>query len=137
MADSDGLMEQLTRFLGSEEGMKQLQSAAQMLGLAPSSSAAVPEQKSGGPETLLTALSGMGGQGTGVSAGNGTGMDPQTVMKLTRVLQTVRQETPASTLLKALRPLLREERRGKVDEAIRMMQLFSLLPLLREAGGGL
>ena len=36
--------------------------------------------------------------------------------------------------LLALKPLLREENRPKIDSALRLMKLFSLLPVLRESG---
>ena len=37
-------------------------------------------------------------------------------------------------LLMALKPLLREENRGKVDTAMRLLKLIELLPLLKESG---
>ena len=39
-----------------------------------------------------------------------------------------------TALLKALKPLLSESRRKKADEAIKILRLVSLLPLLRESG---
>ena len=115
----DGLMEQLTGFLGSEEGIRQLRNAARMLGLQGEH----PEEPHASPATQATsALPGM------------EGMDPQMMLKMAKMLQAARQETPSSAFLRALKPLLREERRGRVDEAIRMVQLFSLLPLLKEMG---
>ena len=56
------------------------------------------------------------------------------LFRIAQMMQAANQETPASRLLRALQPLLREERRGRVDDAIRMMQLFSLLPLLQNGG---
>lgn len=128
----DGLMEQLTGFLSSEDGMKQLQSAARMLGLN------VPPQEQ--KQRIGQGNSSGSDRSDGSSALSGPtggildGMDPQVMMKMVRLMQAARQETPSSAFLRALRPLLREERRGRVDDAIRMMQLFSILPLLREMG---
>ena len=34
----------------------------------------------------------------------------------------------------ALRPLLSEKRRHRADEALKMMQLFEILPLLKDSG---
>ena len=39
-----------------------------------------------------------------------------------------------TALLKALRPLLSEQRQKKTDEAIKILRLMSLLPLLRDSG---
>ena len=39
-----------------------------------------------------------------------------------------------SALLRALRPLLSHARQKKVDEAIRILQMLRLLPLLKESG---
>lgn len=156
MAEGDQLMEQLSNFLNSSEGMAQLQSAAQMLGLGPQSGSP-PGQggpagqsasgmtshpaPAGGGMDLGAMLSSLkmpaqgGGQSTPAVGDGGPGMDPQAVFKVMKLMQAANRETPSSGLLRALKPLLREERRGRVDEAIRMMQLFSLLPLLKEGMG--
>jgi hypothetical protein len=39
-------------------------------------------------------------------------------------------------LIEALKPLLSEKRRAKADEAMRMMKLFELLPMLTDIMGG-
>ena len=36
--------------------------------------------------------------------------------------------------MEELKPLLREENRGKVDTAMRLLKLIELLPLLKESG---
>lgn len=118
----DGLMEQLSSFLGSEEGIRQLQNAARMLGLG------APEQRTPDPSAGLQGLTGQPGL-PGID-----GMDPQMMVKMVQLMQAARQETPSSAFLRALKPLLKEERRGRVDDAIRMMQLFSILPMLKEMG---
>jgi len=115
----DGLMEQLTGFLTSEDGMRQLQNAARMLGIGDR------QEHNQSPPAFS--------HGTGQNDPFG-GADPQLMMKMVRLMQNVRQETPSSAFLRALKPLLREERQNRVDDAIRMLQLFSVLPLLREMG---
>lgn len=150
MAEGDQLMEQLSNFLNSSEGMAQLQNAAQMLGLGAQNPAAAGQGDSGGKPALANGggmdlgamLSAMakpaqgGAQApSGLSEGGGMEIDPQMLLKMMKLMQTANRETPSSGLLRALKPLLREERRGKVDEAIRMVQLFSLLPLLKEGLG--
>lgn len=143
MAETDRLLEQLTGFLSSPEGMAQLQSAAQMLGLggqqagAPTPPQPVnppPIQTAGPPSGQSDLTSALAAFSGGQQAKLPGGMDPQMLFRIAQMMQAASQETPASRLLRALQPLLREERRSKVDDAIRMMQLFSLLPLLRSGG---
>ena len=55
-------------------------------------------------------------------------------MQLRSLFQQIQTETPATALLRALRPLLKEERRHKVDEAVRILHLINLLPLLQQSG---
>lgn len=58
----------------------------------------------------------------------------QTVTRLMPLLSSVWQEDDNTRLLRALRPLLAPQRQKKVDEALRLMQLMRLLPLLRQKG---
>lgn len=55
----------------------------------------------------------------------------QTIMKIAPLLSTFRQEDDNTRLLRALRPMLCEERQKKLDEAIKLLQLMRLLPLLK------
>ena len=140
MAETDGLLEQLTGFLSSPEGMAQLQSAAQMLGLgqqgaaAPQQPASPPPVQQAAPPALGELPAALAALGGGQTANPFGGMDPRMLFRIAQMMQAANQETPASRLLRALQPLLREERRSRVDDAIRMMQLFSLLPLLQNGG---
>ena len=58
----------------------------------------------------------------------------QLVTRLGPMLSAARQEDDRIRLLKALRPLLGEERQKKLDESIRILQLMRMLPMLRETG---
>ena len=58
----------------------------------------------------------------------------QTVMKLAPLLASVRQEDDTTRFLRALRPLLGEKRRKKLDESIHMVQLMKILPLRKGQG---
>lgn len=53
------------------------------------------------------------------------------VMRLAPLLQSVSQEDDSTRLLKALRPFLHEDRRAKLDEAVKMLGLMRLLPALK------
>ena len=60
------------------------------------------------------------------------GIDFDTVTKIASVMSRLSSmpKDPACELLTALKPMLSPERRHKADEAIKMMQILSLLPLL-------
>lgn len=160
----DDLTSTLQNILGSEEGMKQLQDLAQMLGIGSSSTSPVQDAgKEGQGPDLNGLLENIGlGQGTAPSSEGGTndkGPDfnelfkgltsgeqggkqdaapplftAADIMRLQQLMQAVKQDNPNTVLLKSLKPLLKEERRHKVDQAVRIMKLLSLLPLLRESG---
>ena len=123
-------MEDLTakvqEILGSEEGMKQLQEMAKMLGLSGGEEPA-PQPDLG---AILSGLT--GGQQAG--PGGEPSISPAGLAKLGNLLQSAKQDTPGAALLRALRPLLRENRQKRVDEALRIMRLLSLWPVLQQSG---
>jgi len=97
---------------------------------------------SGGPndQGLLEAASGIGellGGSDGENASADTdedeaGIDMGMLLKLTKVIGDLGATDKNVELLKALRPYFEDERRKKVDEAIKIIKLLKLLPLLRE-----
>ena len=50
------------------------------------------------------------------------------------LLGSLREETPGTQLLRALRPLLSPARQERLDQAIRLLQLTRVLPLLKSSG---
>ena len=62
--------------------------------------------------------------------------DLASIGKITTLLSALNGEKtdPRSDLLLALRPMLKEERRHRVDQAAQMLKLIALLPKLRELG---
>jgi hypothetical protein len=65
------------------------------------------------------------------------GFSPELLSMMTRLtpmLQNMRRETPDTRLLQALRPLLSPPRQKRLDDAMKLMQLMTLLPLLRNTG---
>ncbi len=68
------------------------------------------------------------------SGGLFSGIDLGSVAKLAGLLSSAGSTSNDERLLLALKPLLREENRSKVDTALRMLKLISLLPLLKESG---
>lgn len=53
------------------------------------------------------------------------------IMKVAPLISSLQQETDSTRLLRALRPMISPSRQKKLDEAIRMMQLMRILPLLK------
>lgn len=62
------------------------------------------------------------------------GFDFETVTKIASIISKLSSQPkdPGCELLTALKPMLSPERRHKADEAIKMIQLMSLLPLLKD-----
>ena len=58
----------------------------------------------------------------------------QTIMRMAPLLSSLRQEDNSTRLLHALRPMLGPERQKKLDEAIKLLQLMRMLPLLKGSG---
>lgn len=63
-----------------------------------------------------------------------SGLDPEMLIKMLALFETLNQPDDNERFLLALKPLLREENRAKIDSAIRLMKLFSLLPLIKDSG---
>ncbi len=62
------------------------------------------------------------------------GIDIATLIKIQRALSTVDNDDKNIQLLRALRPHLTRQREGRIDEAMRIMQLIHILPMLKESG---
>ncbi|MBR3816895.1 MAG: hypothetical protein IKJ27_09240 [Clostridia bacterium] len=62
--------------------------------------------------------------------------DMETVMKMASVLSRLNSqpEDPGCRLLRDLKPMLSPARRPRVDKAIQMLRIVSLMPLIRELG---
>lgn len=70
----------------------------------------------------------------GAEGGASADIDPELLIKLLGIVSAMGGDDANTALLNALRPLLREENRPKLDRAARLMKLMSLIPLLRDAG---
>ena len=56
------------------------------------------------------------------------------MVKLMPLMANMNKETQSKQLLRALRPMLSERRKKKLDEAARIMQLIQILPELKKSG---
>ena len=68
------------------------------------------------------------------SGGLFSGLDPEMLIRMLSLFEALNQPDDNERFLLALKPLLREENRAKVDSAIRLMKLFTVLPLIKDSG---
>lgn len=149
----DDLTGKLNEILQNPQAMEQVSALAGMLGLgadsketsepAPAPATPAPAQNPLGALGNLKNLGSLGNLGglgalgnllggNGTSGGNGELL--QSVTKILPILNRFQQEDDNTRFLRALRPLLGDERRKKLDESIRIMQMLRLLPLLKNEG---
>lgn len=72
-----------------------------------------------------------GGEQGGGLFGN---LDPSMLLSMMSLFESMNKPDDNERLLLALKPLLREENRDKIDSALKFMKIFALLPILRESG---
>ncbi len=62
-------------------------------------------------------------------------IDIEAIMKLGELLSNMNNKTDKNTqLLLALKPHLRPENRQKVDNALKLLKILNILPLLKDSG---
>lgn len=61
-------------------------------------------------------------------------LDPNMLLTLMGLFESMNKPDDNERLLLALKPLVREENRTKIDAAVKFMKLFALLPILKESG---
>ena len=60
------------------------------------------------------------------------GADAQMISKISGIMQAMNREDSRCDLIRAIKPHLKPERQHRADEAIRLLKIISMLPLLRE-----
>lgn len=152
----EDLSGKLNELLGNPAAMAQLQSLAASLGLGGNGSGehggghssggfsggssggngGGSAPSSSGDSGLLAALSGLLGQAKEEArpAAPEGGDLTQAILRMAPLLGSLREETDSTRLLHALRPLLSPSRRQRLDQAVRLMQLMRVLPLLKGSG---
>ena len=68
------------------------------------------------------------------SGGLFDGIDFDAILKLGEIFSQMNKPDKNTQLLLALKPHLRPENREKVDSALKLMKIMSLLPLLKDMG---
>ncbi len=108
----DGFNDLISNLMQDEESVKKLQDIAASLGI--SSDTQTPAS-SDPPDSTMPELS------------------PEMMGTLVQLMGKMREDNDSIRLLKALRPLLSPSRQQKLDGAVKINRLFSLLPLLKES----
>ncbi|MGN0679358.1 MAG: hypothetical protein ACI4JS_06830 [Oscillospiraceae bacterium] len=86
------------------------------------------------PNETQSAAENTSSENNAQSGGLFSGLDPEMLIKLFGLFETLNQPDDNERFLLALKPLLREENRAKIDSTLRLMKLLSLLPLLKNSG---
>jgi len=104
----------------------------------PPSNANLAESGSFDFSKIAQMLSGMGGGGSNTPAtqeqSDMPNIDINMILKLQQVFSSMNVNDKNAQLLKALKPHFSDKRAKKVDQAISMMRLMSMLPMLKESG---
>ena len=139
MAQNDGspLGNMLSQVLSDPQKMQQIQQMAASLGLgAPPPSGA--DSNMGQNQELMqnTGMNpNMEPTGNPAQNFNSGSAGPMKIMEnLQNAFSTLSQSDPNIEFLRAMKPLLSERRARKIDDAIRVMQLIELLPMIKESG---
>ena len=130
----DDISAAIRSVLNDPQSMAQIQNIMQSLG---ANDAGQGGQNAPGPAPAQNAPNGAGNALQSLLPALGGANDNPMMTMLLRaapLLASANQEDDATRLLAALRPLLGEARRKKLDEAVRILKLLHLLPLLRESG---
>lgn len=119
----EDMSQKISQLLKDPETMQQIMSLAGSMGLSDNSS----------NSTLPTAAAAAAPQPPSPPLSSAiSGESMETIMKLLPLLNDIREEDDTTRLLHALRPFLGENRRQKLDEAAKMLQLLRLLPVIKD-----
>lgn len=114
------LAEKLNGILSSPEGQEQLKSIASMLG--------------GSNMPDLSGLFGAASEKEPPSASEPPPIDAAALAGLQQMLQGMNKHDKNTDLLLALKPHFGERRQERVDQAIKLLRLISMLPALQQSG---
>ena len=112
----DDLNEKLARLLSSPDSLNKIQSAMAALG----GDGSAPSPPPAAPPPVSPAISGL--------------PDLAMLSKLTPLLAGMGKDDDDTRLLRALRPYLHGPREKRLDEAVQLLRLSKLLPLLQQQG---
>lgn len=138
----DNLAAQLSELLESPDGMDKIREMASML-MTPETEKAPPPASGDLPPDIDMdklrdiASSLLGQQGAANNTPQNSSMPSPGDMKvMMKIMQALRSDAKdeRSRLLMSLRPYLSEKRQARVDNAVKILRLVQLIPLLSESG---
>lgn len=136
----DDLSATLNQILSDPQSMNQIKGIMDSMGLggnqaeaqpapAPAPAAPAPAAPAAPAATGLAGLSALSGLG---GLANGDMMAK--LVQLAPIISKVQEEDDTTRLLHALKPLLSEARQKKLDEAVKIIHMLHLLPIIKETG---
>ncbi len=127
----DDLNKKISDLLGSPDGMARIQSMMEALGIggdggesAPVSDSPIPAPA---PETASPPPA-------APAASGGRMPDLSALLKLAPLMGNLNKDDENTALLKALRPYLHGDREKRLDDAIQILRIMKVLPLIQEKG---
>ena len=62
------------------------------------------------------------------------GIDPSVLGKISKIMSRMNSssQNPRCELIKALKPLLKDDKKHKADQVLNMMKMFEILPIIEE-----
>lgn len=131
----DNLSKMISDILADEQSCNMLSELADSLGLSGSSKSDEKSAKQSDNfdlSAIASLLSSSNGEGK--SEDDGFNINPETMFKIGKALSSLKTDDKDVALLRALKPFISDERKHKVDEAVKILKLLSLLPLLKDSG---
>lgn len=139
----------ISSILNDPQKMEQLRQVAQSLGLQPPQNNGAAQQdstqqnsKGFDPSAIASILQNFqnAGQNNTGNANNTAGAgNLDTISKIAGIMNTFNQSDKNVDLLRSLKPHFSAARAGRIDDAVRIMQIMRAWPALRDSGllGGL
>lgn len=117
----DDLAQKLSELLSSPDGLQKMQAAAASLGM-------LTGNQNNNPSSVPAEAA------PAVETSSFPGGELETIKKLMPLVSNFRQDDQNTVLLKALRPYLQDDRRRRVDDAVKIMSMLKVLPHLKDKG---
>lgn len=112
------LSSQISQILNNPEMMEQIKGLSGLLGQSAPDTQSPPPAVQNKPSPLDM----LGGDGM------------QMAMKLIPIMNSLKQEDDTTRLLRAIKPFLSPQRQDKIEEAIKILHILKILPVIKSQG---
>lgn len=123
----DDISSKISEILSDPQSLEQIKGMANMLGIGGDNPNNREEQAKKEEVVEQKSQGGLGGLDLSMLSGD----TMQTIMSIIPLLSEFNKEDDSTRLLSALRPFLSDERRGKLDEAGKILNMLKLMPMLK------